>query len=197
MKLFSRLVLISTALLILSACQSTKVKVDYDSKTNFQDFKSFSFVANKEITDKKNTDKGVTNVIKTNVDNPILMGRIKSAIKEQLMAQGFTYQAKDSDLTINYHFIQQEKENNSSFSIGIGGSSYGGSRSSGVSVGTTIPINSDADIETTIIIDFSANNKAIWHGQDSYIAESDFTSAQRSEKVTTTITKLLAEFPPK
>lgn len=187
-KLYTQLLIISATFLLLSACQSTKIKVDYDSKTNFTLFKSFTFVDNNKQED---------DVVVVPLENPILTGRIKSAIKEQLTLQGFSYQAEGADLLIDFHFTQQEKQSNSSFSIGIGGSSYGGSRSSGVSVGTTVPINSDADIETTIIIDFSANNQPIWHGKDSYVADADFTSAQRDEKVTETVAKLLAEFPPK
>ena len=91
---------------MLSACQSTKVSIDYDTETTFKNFKSFNFIADKKTTDE----------IKTDLDNPILMARIRAAIKEQLIFQGFTYQAEGADLIVDYHFTQQEKENNSSFS---------------------------------------------------------------------------------
>ncbi|TMM47496.1 DUF4136 domain-containing protein [Colwellia ponticola] len=122
--------------------------------------------------------------------------RIKNAIESALTRQLFTHQAEPADLQVSYHFTQQEKANNSSFSIGLGGAKMVGNGRAGIGLSTSIPIDSDATIITKIFIDISHNNTAIWHGTDTYEGKGDMSYQDKEDAITTTVNRLLANFPP-
>ena len=169
--------------LLITACGSTPTtKVDYNEETNFSSFKSFQFIEHAS----------------TSVDaNPIMLNRIENAVKNTLTHQSLTFNENQADLQVTVHFVQQEKANNSSFSIGFGGSKMGNHRSTGVGVSTSIPISSDATIITTIVVDISNANKAVWHGSDSYEGKGDMSTEEKQNAINETVNRLLANFPPK
>ena len=169
--------------LLLTACSSDPTtKFDYNEKTNFSLFKSFQFVEQ----------------IPPDLDaNPVMDNRIKQAIESALMRQLFTHQTELADLQIEFHFSQQEKANNSSFSIGLGGAKIGGSGAASVGVSTSIPIDSDATIITKIFIDISHNDEAIWHGTDVFEGKGDMSFQEKELAITETVNRLLSNFPPK
>ncbi|KGJ95561.1 DUF4136 domain-containing protein [Colwellia psychrerythraea] len=170
-------------LFLLAACSSEpSTKFDYNEKTNFSLFKSFQFV------EKTSPDLDT---------NPVMDNRIKQAIESALIRQRFTAQAANADLQIKFHFSQQEKTNNSSFSIGLGGTKIGGSGAASVGVSTSVPIDSDATIITKIFIDISHNGKAIWHGTDIFEGKGDMPFQEKELAITATVNRLLANFPPK
>lgn len=165
------------------ACSSEPTtKFDYNEKTNFSLFKSFQFVE----TTSPDLDT-----------NPVMDNRIKQAIESALIRQRFIAQTAHADLQIKFHFSQQEKTNNSSFSIGLGGAKIGGSGAASVGVSTSVPIDSDATIMTKIFIDISHNGEAIWHGTDVFEGKGDMSFQDKELAITTTVNRLLANFPPK
>lgn len=169
--------------LLLTACSSgPTTKFDYNEKTNFSLFKSFQFV------EQTTPDLDA---------NPVMDNRIKQAIESALLRQLFTAQTELADLQIEFHFTQQEKANNSSFSIGLGGSKIGGSGAAGVGVSTSIPIDSDATIMTKIFIDISHDGEAIWHGTDVFEGKGDMSFQDKALAITATVNRLLSNFPPK
>jgi len=169
-------------ILLLTACGSAPTtKFDYNQKTDFSLFKSFQF-------DEKSN---------TNVDtNPVMDSRIKQAIESALTRQLFIHKTELADLQVTFHFSQQEKANNSSFSIGLGGARIGGSGGAGIGVSTSIPIDSDATIITKIFIDISHNNEAIWHGTDTYESKENMSYQEKELLITDTVNRLLSNFPP-
>jgi len=169
--------------LLLTACSSDPTtKFDYNEKTNFSLFKSFQFV------EQTTPDLDA---------NPVMDNRIKQAIESALIRQLFTPQAELADLQIEFHFTQQEKANNSSFSIGLGGAKIGGSGAASVGVSTSIPIDSDATIMTKIFVDISHDGEAIWHGTDVYEGKGDMSFQEKELVITATVNRLLSNFPPK
>jgi hypothetical protein len=170
-------------ILLLTACGSTPTtKVDYNEETNFSEFKSFH----------------IGKSASTSADaNPILLSRIEKAIKNTLMQKPLTVQSESPDLLVTFHYAQQEKPNNSSFSIGLGGSSMGSRSSTGVGVSTSIPLDSSVTVITKIFIDISHNGKAVWHGTDIYEGEGDMPAMEKEKVIATTVSRLLAGFPPK
>ena len=181
-----RLVIIVIIFSLLTACSSKPtIKVDYDPDTNFKLLSSYQY-------DQQND---------TSFDaNPIMIHRIQTAIDSNLAANNFTkydfVDKKSADLTIKVSFTQQEKQNNSSFSIGLGKSTMGGHSGASIGLSTSVPINGTADIITTIIIDIRDKNQAIWHGSDVYETAEDSTIEQTNQAVNATVDRLLAHFPP-
>jgi len=169
--------------LLITACSSEPTtKFDYIDKTNFSLFKSFQFVK------QSSPDLDA---------NPVMDNRIKQAIESALMRQLFTAQAELADLQVDFHFSQQEKANNSSFSIGLGGAKIGSSGAASVGVSTNIPIDSDATIITKVFIDISHNGEAIWHGSDFFEGKGDMSFQDKELAITATVNRLLSNFPPK
>lgn len=170
---------------LLSCSNKPTVNIDFNQETNFQLFSSFQF-----STQTNNS-----------VDaNPIMINRIQDAVDVALTNKGLKKRTfvdmNSADLTIYVTFSQQEKENNSSFSIGLGTSRIGGNSRGSLGVSTSVPINSEADIMTKIVIDMSDATHAIWHGSDSYEASGNLTMEETDNAVTATVNRLLANFPP-
>jgi len=172
--------------IILSACSSkSTTKVDFNTETNFSQFSSFQFLPQKNTT----LDS-----------NPIMSHRIQSTITNNLISKALTMHdfinTDSADLTVNYHFSQQEKQNNSSFTIGFGTGMVNRKGGANMGISTSAPINSNAIIITTIVIDISHKGVAVWHGSDSYEASGNLPLEEIDNEVTRTITRLLATFPP-
>jgi len=181
-----RLFFTSFLFFLLAACSSKPTaKIDFNPNTNFQQFTSYQFSPNTDIS----------------VDsNPIMINRIQTAIDNNLALKNLTKQEfidkNSADLTIQVSFTEQEKQNNSSFSVGLGTSRMGGNSRSSIGVSTSVPINSDADIITKIIIDISDSKQAIWHGSDIYEARAELTMEQTDQAVYSVVNSLLTNFPP-
>jgi len=181
-----QIVVISIFFTLLTACSSKPTKnIDFDLQTNFTPFTSYQYSSNSDIS----------------LDaNPIMINRIQTAIDKNLRSKGFTkheyIDQHSADLTIHVSFSEQEKQNNSSFSIGLGTSVMGSNSRSSIGINTTIPINSDDDTIVKVMIDMSNIDNAVWHGSDCYQAKSDISIEQTDLAVYETVSRLLAQFPP-
>ncbi len=168
--------------MLLSGCQSTsKPTIDFNSATDFSQFSSFSIKPAIQSTE--------------NNENPILTAKIEKVVKQQLALKSLNYQQDTGQLTVSISTKFSEESNDSSFSIGLGSSSYGRNLSTGVSVGTSIPLNGDLTF-THIVIDISDNNMPIWHGRDKYETSAEQSPAQEQQAIELTVGRLLEHFPP-
>jgi hypothetical protein len=170
---------------LLSCSNKPTVNIDFNQETNFQLFSSYQF----------------STQINNSIDaNPIMINRIQGAVDLTLTNKGLKKRTfvdmNSADLTIYVTFSQQEKENNPSFSLGLGASIIGSNARGGLGVSTSVPINSEADIMTKIVIDMSDAKHVIWHGSDSYEASGDLSIEEKDNAVTATVNRLLANFPP-
>ena len=171
---------------LLSACShKPTIFIDFNQETNFKLFRSYQFSPQ----------------VNYSVDNnPIMINRIQNAVAFNLANKSLkkrTYvDVNSADLTISVTFNQQEKENNSFFSIGLGTSRIGSNASGSIGVSTSIPINTEANIITTIEIDMNNAKQAVWHGSDSYETIGYITIEETNKAVNETVNKLLANFPP-
>lgn len=179
-------IIISLLFFLLTACSSKPTTtINFDPDTNFQIFKSYQYSPE----------------IDTSFDaNPIMINRIQTAIDRNLAFKGLTkhdfVNKHSADLTIYVSFTKQEKQNNSSLSIGLGTSGIGNHSRSSIGLSTSIPINNKAQTITNIIIDMRNANIPLWYGSDSYEASDDFSIEQKNQAVDTTVNQLLATFPP-
>jgi len=108
-----KLVSLVFVFLIVSSCSSVKVVADYDSATDFSNYKTFAFY-------KKGIDKAEI----SDLDKR----RILKAVEAQLMAKGFT-KSEDPDILVNIFTKARRKVdvyNNSYGYGGYGGYGYGG-----------------------------------------------------------------------
>lgn len=171
---------------LLSACSNKPtINIDFNQETNFQLFKTYQFRTQTE----------------NSVDiNPVMINRIQAAIEVALANKGLQKNTfidiNSADLTIYVNYINKEKENNSSFSIGLGTSRIGRNSGGSVGISTSIPINEKTNTITKIIIDMNDEKHAIWHGSDSYEASDNSSIEDKNKAVAITVNRLLANFPP-
>jgi len=171
---------------LLSACSNKPtIQIDFNQETNFQLFSSYQF----------------STQVDNSVDaNPVMINRIQSAVDNALASKGLIKHTfvdiNSADLTIYVSFNHTEKENTSSFSIGLGTSRVGSNSSGSIGVSTSIPINNEADIVTKIMINMNNAKHAIWHGSDSYEANGDLSMEETDKAVADTVNRLLENFPP-
>ena len=182
----TRLLFIPLLFSFLAACSSQpKLDIDINPNTNFEKLTSYQFSPETKIT----------------VDsNPIMIHRIQTAIDQVLISKGLTKQEfsdkNSADITIQVNFSEHEKQNNSSFNVGLGTSRMGGNSRSSIGVNTNIPMNSNPDIVTKITIDMRDANEAIWHGSDKFQTGTDLSLEETNAAVNEIVNRLLLNFPP-
>lgn len=166
---------------ILFGCSSTS-KQDYDPQYDFSQLRYFT----------------ILEVHSTN--DPFTAERVGKDIQQALTNQGFTL-SNNTDVgnqfTVNYALKTEDKPKSSGLSIGLGTGTWG--NKGGASVGTSVgvPIGNNTAKIQTIQIDIidPSDNRLIWRGTDSY--DFDVGGDDKAQKTTTTVYKILSQFPPK
>lgn len=171
-------------LLILAGCQSSKVTVDYDSQTNFNNYRFYQWLPEKSGSSKD--------------FDPLMSERIKEALEQQLpntgmkLAQG----GQATDVLVRYYMATNTKSSSSKGSVGVGGASGGGSSMMGVSL--SMPLGGDSVTrETQIMIDFidAGDEKLKWRGTRT-LKFSDEPPEQLTKMVQEVVAEILAKYPP-
>jgi len=171
---------------LLSACShKSTTQVDFNQDINFALFSTYQFSTHPN----------------NSIDiNPIMISRIQSAVENTLAKKGLrkhNYVSRSSaELTIFVTFSQEQLENNSSFTIGLGTSRVGSNSMGSIGISTSIPMNSESEVLTKIVIDISNEECAIWHGSDSYEASSNLAIEETDKAVADTVDRILKDFSP-
>ncbi len=180
-----KLVLLVMIIFTLGGCAGVRVSQDYDPVTDFSGLKTFAW---KTETQPKTGD--------IRVDNPLLDGRIRSAIDMTLASMG--YQKVSSgrhDFKVSYAYGVRTRFESSPLSVGtgfgIGGSgSYGG-------VGIGMPVGSSNQDEVFLVIDFtdSLRGNLLWRGTGTRRVNIRSTPEESAATINTLVEKILAQFP--
>ena len=159
-------------LLLATSCSSVRVSSDYDTKTNFNEYKSFAF-------------------FKTGIDkaeiNDIDKRRILRSIDNEMQVKGFA-KSETPDLLVSIFTKSRENVNinQNNFGWGFGWGFYGASFGTSVSTST----------QGTLYIDLidAKTKELVWQGQGSgYLTE---RVSKKQERVNEFVTKILEEYPP-
>lgn len=160
---------------VLFSCSSVHVYQDFDTRSNFNNYKTYAFYKN-----------GIDKVEISDLDKR----RILFAIEENMTAKGFT---KSSTPDILVSFFTKEKErvnvyNNNNWGIGFGWVW-------GWGWGMNQPMVS-TNTEGTLFIDFIDANKKelIWQGEG--IGNLPKGAAKKEEVINKFVSKILMQFPP-
>ncbi|MYM64533.1 DUF4136 domain-containing protein [Pseudomaricurvus sp. HS19] len=178
-----RLIALLSVLILVTACQSSKVVVDYDTDTDFGEFRSYSWQEDGEAGDE--------------VD-PLLVERVKSAIANRLATYLIAPVAdsQQADMLVRYTVKNsvQTQEPKSRGGIGVG--SGGGGTAFGVSL--SIPLGGERTVqEVEVVIDFinPQDRKVKWRGTNRFKLQ-----GEAPEKITEIVNKAVAEildrYPP-
>lgn len=168
--------LVTTLLLLLSACANIHYANDFKAGTDFSGIKTYSWRA-------VSVDIG-------GIDQTFL----QNLADAQLQSQGFTKVASNSDLLIDMQvFSRVSSGGNTSIGIGIG-LPVGRHGSVGLGTGQTVGKGKQIGV---IVFDITqtSTNTLIWRGNAEEIPLINF-SLKAENKLRESFTKLLSPFPP-
>lgn len=172
MKILRLLVIV----VLFASCSTNKVITDYDSKANFDSFKTFGFY--------KNVGENLSEFD---------INRVVDAIDDELTNRGFTF-SETPDFFIDFKSKTMEDLNRNTIGIGVGS----GGRNGGVGVSGGIPIGSKKLLEQ-ITIDFvdTKEEQLFWQGS----LKSKIKEKRKPEEKETyfkkVVTEILSNYPPK
>ena len=142
-------------LIVIMSCSSTKVVYDYDSRTNFDTYKTFNFF--------EDAGKGLNELDVKRVTNELTIGLQQKGMKL----------SETPDVYINILSKQSEAVNRNTIGLGIGG---GGNVGFGISGG--IPIGSKK-VNQQLTIDFVASKTMNYYGKELQIVKLKKEQIQR------------------
>lgn len=162
-------------LIVIMSCSSTKVVYDYDSKTNFDAYRTFNFF--------DDAGKGLNELDVKRITNELTIGLQQKGMKL----------SDTPDVYINILSKQSEAVNRNTIGIGIGG---GGNVGFGISGG--IPIGGKK-VNQQLTIDFvaSKNDELLWQGISNSKIKERTSPVERLAHYKKVITEIIINYPPK
>lgn len=166
--------IISIICIILGACSTQNISIDYDRSQNFSAFKTYQL-------DFQNSSLG-----------DLDLERFKSALNSGLSQKGMT-ENNSPDLVISIVSSEHiSKERNSNVGVGLG--SFG--RGIGTSIGFGIPINSSKLNQTYRLIMQTPDGKMVWEGLLEIVSPANPSPETREANIQKGVQKLLKKYPP-
>ncbi len=161
----------------LTSCATVKVVSDYDTKVNFNEYKTFAFY-------KKGIDKAAV----SDLDKK----RIMRAIEAELITKGFT-KSDNPDMLVSIFTKSRERVNITQNNFGWG---WGwGWRNSWMFGRENMNVNQYT--EGTLFIDFidKTKNELVWQGIGSGALKMK-NPEKREERIRTFVKEIIATYPP-
>ena len=170
-------------LFLLNACSSPlKVTSDFDKDVDFTKYKTFAMYPLQD---------------KSGAISQLNQNRIIAAVKNQMVAKGFTENESNPDVLVNVVTYLKEKQQvtaNTNY-YGYGGYyrpyAWGGGMASGTTTYSTYNYH-----DGTLMVDVvdAAKKQLVWQGVGN--KEIDNPSKNPDERITNAVTKIMASFPP-
>lgn len=171
-------------LILLTACQSSKLAIDYDTETDFSTLHRYAW-----LDKTSGTEEGI---------DPLMAQRVKSAVSRQLQAAGLRTAEfpRDAEVLVRYyvgsHTEVQEPKSRGSIGIGSGG----GHTALGISL--SLPLGGSTTFKNVeILVDLldAATKKLIWRG--TYRLQiGDETPQEITTLVNQAVSEIFKRYPP-
>ncbi|REE80341.1 uncharacterized protein DUF4136 [Lutibacter oceani] len=162
-------------LFLVASCSSVRVTSDYDTATDFSNYKTFAFYK-----------KGIDKVEISDLDKR----RILKAVETELLAKGFT-KSENPDLLVNIFTKSRQKVdvyNNSSIYFGWHPWYYGPNYGMHISKYT----------EGTLFVDLidAEKKELVWQGIGSGGLTTSGNVAKKEERIKSFVAEIMAKYPP-
>jgi hypothetical protein len=172
-------VLFLFSVVLLSSCNSVKVVVDYDSKADFNSYKTFAFY-------KPGIDKAAI----SDLDKK----RVLRAIESELLAKGFM-KAENPDMLVSFFTKSRERvnvnvNNNTGFGWGFGWNPW-------MMNGMNNNINISQFTEGTLFVDFidAKKKELVWQGIGTG-ALKIYNREKKDARIKEFVKEIISKFPP-
>ncbi|SMC35814.1 DUF4136 domain-containing protein [Moheibacter sediminis] len=170
-----KFILLSFSILLLAACSTQTVTVDYDRSQDFSQIKNYSV----ELT--------------SGSLGELDEARLKQSLNQELAAKGLN-ESGNPDVIINVVPEEFISENQSS-SVGVG--MGGGSGGFGTSVGFGIPINSEKLNQNYKVTMTTTEGNLVWEGRLDIQMPVNASPEMREANIQKGVSKLFKKYPPK
>jgi hypothetical protein len=172
----------------IGGCSNVSVSTDYDPAFAFSGLGTFAWHSEPQ---EKTGD--------ARIDNPLLDKRIRRAVEDQLVMQGFRKgDPAQASFLLGYHLSLgkslQVNTVNDYYGYGYGGYGYWGGPGPGGTSSTTV-----REYETgTLIIDVvdGKKNELVWRGSGKTRLSESSTPKESNKKVAEVVREILKDFPP-
>jgi hypothetical protein len=172
-------VLFLFSVVLLSSCNSVKVVADYDSKADFNSYKTFAFY-------KPGIDKAAI----SDLDKK----RVLRAIESELLAKGFM-KSENPDLLVSFFTKSRERvnvnqNNNMGFGWGLGWNPW-------MMNGMNNNINVSQFTEGTLFVDFidAKKKELVWQGIGTGALKID-NREKKEARIKEFVKEIISKFPP-
>lgn len=175
--------------LFLSSCVSVRVASDYDSETNFKEYKTYAFY-------KTGIDKAQI----SDLDKK----RILRAIDTEMASRGFT-KSQNPDILVSIFTKEREQVDvyNNNFGwgwggFGWGGFGWGGPWAWGPGFGWGGGNNVSTRTEGSLFIDLidSKNKQLVWQGRGIGTLNNTTNIEKKEERIKEFVSEILEAYPP-
>lgn len=166
--------------LALAACSSVTVNQDWDPSASFDGLRTWAW---------QSSTPDVTG--NPRLDDPLVHGRIQSAIEKSLATKGLSKTTAKPDLLVAYHIALEQKLDAHTIYTGYG--PYRGWY--GVGGAQTVVDTYDVG---TLLIDFirPETNNVIWRGSGQSRIQELKTPEEREARVQDAVDRILEQYPP-
>ena len=171
--------LLLCAVLLAAGCSSVSVSHDFDSKADFANLRTYSW-----LTAPESTSESVKKELQT---NSLIEARVKKAVNRQLATKGLKETTQDPDFLVAFHTGVEDKTDVQSWGYGYG---YWGMRGGGVS---TIHYQ-----EGTLILDFidPKSDNLLWRGVGKKVVSEKTTPEKSQKNIDQAVERILSKYPP-
>jgi hypothetical protein len=174
-----KFVLFLFSVVLLSSCNSVKVVADYDSKADFNSYKTFAFY-------KPGIDKAAI----SDLDKK----RVLRAIESELLAKGFM-KSENPDMLVSFFTKSRERvnvnqNNNAGFGWGFGWNPW-------MMNGMNNNINVSQFTEGTLFVDFidAKKKELVWQGIGTGALKID-NRENKDTRIKEFVKEIISKFPP-
>ena len=188
---------ITTALgaaLLISACSGISVNQDFSPGADYSALTSWDWMPA--------GDREGGNPLE---DNPLLDGRIRSAIETQMQAKGFRkVESGEANLRVGYHLILEDQVDYETVNTYYGGGGwgyrgvYGRYGRTGPAMGTSQTYSREYTTGTLIIDFFDVGSKElVWRGSAEGKIHEANDPQERQARANQAVLMILEQFPPR
>ncbi len=175
--------LAAAACLLLAGCSQYDIKYDYDTESNFSNFKTYAWIP---VT----INEGSTSAQTAMQKNTLLDGRIRSAVDAAMVSKGFTLNADTPDLLVVYHTGMQNQVDVTDWGYSYAGSYWGWA-------GRDIDVYNYT--EGTLLVDLvnAQSKKLAWRGSATGVVDPSNSPEKVQERINEVVAEIFENYPPK
>ncbi len=181
----SRILFVGMALsLFLAGCSSITVNYDYDTTTNFGQYRTYKWAP------EPGNPTQVQDANQASQRSGLLSNRIKSAVDIELKAKGLTLSEGDADLMVIFHLGTQDKIQVTDWGYGYSSHYWGYG-------GRQVDVYQYQEGQMIIDLVEEQSHNLVWRGSGKGVVDSSPRSPEEMQaRINDVVAQIMANYPP-